>query len=208
MNRRATVSAFCVAAACSLVLHAQSGGFVSLFDGTLEGWTIENTEAGNFSVRDGMLRVEAPNGWLRSQREYGDFTLRAEFRFATDDADSGIFVRAAGDAPFMRGWPNNSYQVQIRNPATASRFPPVGGIFRHGTAPGETTFDAAAVEKLARPTGEWQSLEIDVIGSVLVVRFNGTEVTRAENIANARGAIGLQGEVGAVEFRSIEIRER
>ena len=200
------------AVAAMLVLAAAAdgqpaGGFVSLFDGTLNGWAVENTAAGNIGVRDGVLRVEAPGGWLRSAREYGDVTVRTEFRFVTADADSGLFVRAAGAGQFMRGWPNNSYQVQIRNPATPSRLPPVGGLFRHGMPPGPTEFDPSVVEKVARPTGEWQTLEVDVTGSRLTARLNGTLVLTATEIANPRGYLGLQAETGTVEFRTVEIRE-
>jgi hypothetical protein len=190
-------------------LRGQEGdGFVPIFDGSLTGWTIENSDAGNFTVADGILRVAAPGGWLRSAREYGDVTVRAEFRFATPDADSGLFVRARSMGGFGRGWPLNSYQVQMRNPATASRFPPVGGLFRHGTPAGETIFDPSVAEKLSRPTGEWQTLEADVIGATLVARLNGTEVLKAGGIANPAGYIGLQGETGAVEFRSLAVRAR
>lgn len=182
--------------------------FTPLFKGSLDGWVVENTSAGNIAVRDGVLHVEAPSGWLRLERQFTDFTLRTEFRFLTPDADSGIFFRVAGNTPFMRGWPNNSYQVQIRNPATQSRLPPVGGLFRHGMPPGEITFDQALVERLSRGTGEWQDLEFTVAGDTLTVRFNGTEVTRAGNITRQGGPIGIQAETGAVEFRSIAISER
>ena len=182
--------------------------FVSLFDGTLGGWTVENTDAGNFTVRDGVLRVEGPSGWLRSDRRYEDFVLRAEFRFLTPDADSGVFVRASSDGAFMRGWPNNSYQVQLRVPSTPSRLPPVGGIFRHGMPDGETAFDPALVEKTFSGVGEWQTVEIDVAGESLIVRFNGVEVTRASNVVRSAGSIGIQGEAGALEYRAIEITER
>jgi hypothetical protein len=193
----------------AVLAHGQaSGPVVRLFDGTLTGWTVENSATGNFTIRDGVLRVEGPGGWLRSQREYGDVSLKTEFRFLTADADSGLFVRARTTGGFGRGWPNSSYQVQIRNPLTPSRLPPVGGLFRHGMPGGDTSFDAAAVEKLAKPTGDWQLLEVDVIGDRLTVRFNGTEVMRAASIANPTGYIGLQGETGALEFRSIELRER
>ena len=190
-------------------MHGQpAGAFVPLFDGTLAGWTIENTQAGNFTVANGVLRVQGPPGWLRADREYGDFTLRAEFRFVTLDADSGLFIRARSTGGFGPGWPNNSYQVQIRNPLGVSRFPPVGGLFRHGMPPGDLVFDPAVVSTLAKPTGEWQTLEVDVVGDRLAVRFNGSEVMRAGGIANASGFIGLQGETGTVEFRSIDIREQ
>jgi len=39
--------------------------FVPLFDGTLKGWVVENSTAGNFTISDGALRVAAPSGWLR-----------------------------------------------------------------------------------------------------------------------------------------------
>jgi hypothetical protein len=181
--------------------------FRPLFDGTLAGWSVENTTAGNFTAGGGVLRVAGPAGWLRSNERYADFELRVEFRFLTPDADSGIFVRAAGEGTFMRGWPANSYQVQLRVPSTPSRLPPVGGIFRHGMPPGETVFDQAGVEKAFTGVGEWQRVEITVAGETLTVRFNDVDVTRAGNITNAPGYIGIQGETGALEYRSIGIRE-
>ncbi len=187
---------------------AQSNDFTPLFDGTLDGWTIENSTHDNFTINDGVLRVEEPEGWLKSAQQYGDFVLRIEFRFLTDNADSGIFVRAVADSPFIRGWPNNSYQVQLRNPLGDSPFPPVGGVFRHGTPQGPLRFDAADADRLSTGTGEWQTLQIELAGEALTVWLNGSELSHASNIVNARGYIGIQAEVGAVEFRSIEIQER
>lgn len=194
---------------CVLLLAVQTAGtFVPLFAGSLNGWSIQGTDAGNLSVRDGVLHVTGPDGWLRSDKQYGDFTLRAEFRFLTEDADSGIYVRALAQTPFLRGWPNQSYQVQIRNPLGQSRFPPVGGLFRHGMPDGELTYDPAVASKLSKPTGEWQVIEIDAIGDRLTVRLNGTEVMRAGSIGNARGYVGIQGEQGRLEYRKVEILER
>ena len=186
-------------------------GFIPLFDGTLDGWVVENTTANNFAVKDRILRVEGPQGWLRSERQYGDFALRVEVRFLTDDADSGIFFRAPGPASnaFMRGWPANAYQVQIRDITRNKTTNPIwfGNLYRHRVAPGETTFDSDAAQAAAKPTGEWQLVEMDVVADRLTVRVNGTVVTRAANIVNARGHIGIQGETGALEYRTIAIRE-
>jgi len=177
-------------------------------EGALRAWSLQGTTSGNFSSRDGVLRVEGPAGWLRSERQYGDFVMRAEFRFLTADADSGIFLRAADNTAFMRGWPNGSYQVQVRVPTTPSPLPPLGGIFRHGTPAGETTFDAALVNKLFRGLNEWHTLEVDVAGDRLIVRLDGQEITRAANIGNSPGYVGIQGESGALEYRNIEVRPR
>jgi hypothetical protein len=187
---------------------AQDNGFTPLFDGTFDGWTIENTSHDNFTIEDGILRVQEPEGWLKSDRQFGDFVLRTEFRFLTDNADSGIFVRAVADSEFIRGWPNNSYQVQLRNPLGESPFPPVGGVFRHGTPQGEIEFDPADAARLSTGTGEWQTLQIELQGDELTVWLNDSLLSRAFNIVNERGYIGIQGETGAVEFRSMEIAER
>lgn len=185
---------------------AQTSDFSPLFDGTLSGWTIENDA--NVRVEQGVLRVEGPRGWLRSNDRYGDFSLRIGFRFLTDDADSGIFVRAVADSEFGPGWPGNSYQVQLHNPIGANRFPPVGGIFRHGRPQGETRYDEPLARSTSTGTGEWQTLEIDVAGESLVVRLNGVTLTEAEGIGNPTGFIGIQAETGIVEFRGIEIASR
>ena len=208
--RLALAAALCFAAPGCLAGQG-ADGFRPLFDGrSLAGWTVMNSDAGNFSVRDGVLRVEGPGGWLRSDRQYGDFALRVEFRFLTDDSDSGIFLRADGVTPFGRGWAGNSYQVQTRDVTRNQTSPPIliGDVYRHRTPPGQTTFDRAAALAAARPTGEWQEYEIEVVGDSLTVRLNGVLVTRAGGLANPSGYIGLQGETGVVEYRSIRIAER
>jgi hypothetical protein len=185
--------------------HGQGGNPVELLDGELSHWTIENTTAGNFRHRDGVLEVREREGWLKSNDTYADFELVAEFRFLTDDADSGIFVRAEGQNTFTRGWPNQSYQVQLRNPIGTSPFPPVGGIFRHGMASGDTTYNEDLARATSRPTGEWQTLGVRVVGDTLTVTLNDVEITRATAIGGSPGHIGIQGETGALEFRSIQL---
>ena len=200
-----------VGAAVSILTTAHVEGqqlsFIELLSGSFDGWTIEDTQHDNFSIVDGVLVVAAPEGWLKSEREYADFELEVEFRFMTDDADSGIFIRAIGDEPFARGWPNESYQVQLRNPLGESRFAPVGGIFRHGMPDGKTAYDEALARRVSRPTGEWQQIFIRLVGEELSVALNGTALTSAQAIGNRQGFIGLQGETGSLEFRSMKIRE-
>ena len=202
-----TAGAVGVLIAGSVGAHAQTDGALEpLFDGTLAGWTIENDAP--VSVENGVLRIDEARGWLRSNEQYANFSLRAEFRFVDDDTDSGLFVRAVADGTFGPGWPNNAYQVQLRNPIGESRFPPIGGIFRHGKPQGDTRFDPADAERLSLGTGVWQTLEVDVEGDVLSVKLNGEPLTEALSIENPSGYIGIQAERGAIEFRAIEIAER
>lgn len=188
----------------------QDGDFRPLFDGrSLQGWTVQNTAAETFSVRNGLLHVEGNSGWLRSNAQYADFQLRVEFRFLTDNADSGVFVRAVGDSIFLRGWPGNSYQVQARDVTRNQTTNPIliGNIYRHGNRGGQTDFNAQGAIQASKNTGEWQTLEIEVRGSRLTAALNGTPVTAATELANASGHIGIQGEAGIVEYRSIQIQE-
>jgi hypothetical protein len=203
-----------VAAALAVPVWAQAPAaavFVPLLDNTLEKWTVENTQANNFTVREGVLRVTGPQGWLRSKAQYGDFTLRAEVRFLTDDADSGVFLRAP-DPPtnvFLRGWPANAYQVQLRDMSRNKTANPIwiGNLYRHRIAPGETSYDGEAAMTAVKPTGEWQLIEIAARADRLTVHLNGALVTRAANIVHPRGHIGIQGETGVVEYRAFAIRE-
>lgn len=191
---------------------AAADDFRPLFDGeTLNGWVVENTDAGNFTVQDGVLRVNGPGGWLRTEETYMDFDLRVVFRFLTDDADSGVFVRVGDtESTFARGWPAGSYQVQTRDISTHRTERPrlLGDVYRHGMADGETVYDAEAAFAAARETGVWQEFKISVTGDSLLVDLNGTPITRAQDIAIPSGFIGIQGETDTVEFRTIEIKER
>lgn len=199
-----------VAASCAGPnASAPDDGFTPLFDGaSLDGWVVENTDAGNFSVVDGALRVEGPVGWLRTERTYADFDLRVEFRFLTDNADSGVFVRVGEGDPFARGWPGNSYQVQTRDISvnTTTRPKLLGDVYRHRLPDGPTEYDDGAAFAAFTGTGAWQTFEIEVVGDRITVHLNDTLLTRAAEVVNPEGWIGLQGETGIVEFRRIDIR--
>ena len=196
---------------------AEGGGqtagddFVPLVNGRdLDGWTVENTSAGNFTIDDGVLRVEGPEGWLRSSEQYGDFSLRVEVRFLSTDADSGVFLRAPGPASqvFIRGWPANAYQVQVRDMSVNRTTNPywIANLYRHRVPAGETRYDAEAALEAARPTGEWQLIEIEAVGSRVTAALNGVPVLDARDIVNPRGHLGIQGETGTLEFRRIDVR--
>lgn len=191
-------------AAGTLTISAQPApGFSPLFDGTLGNATIEN--GGAFTIENGVLRADGPEGWLRFPAQHRDFRLRVELRFLTDNGDSGIFLRALPDGVFARGWPNRSYQVQLLNPLAGASLPPIGGVFRHGMPPGETSLDREAVSRAFTGTSEWQLLDIELIGTELAVQLNGVPVTKASGITDVAGYIGIQSETRAVEFRRIDI---
>jgi hypothetical protein len=72
---------------------------------------------------------------------------------------------------------------------------------------GDTEFDSSEASAASHPTGEWQALFARVSGTEIRVELNGRHLTTAHGIVHREGFIGLQGETGALEFRSFELRK-
>ena len=184
--------------------------FSHLFDERgIERWELMESEEANFALENEVLRVTGNRGWLRSPRRYVDFVLRLDFRFMEPGSDSGIFVRAGLDTPFIFGWPGDSNQIQVRDISenTSDNPLPLANIYRHGEPEGETLYNRERAFELYTGLGEWQHYEITVLGSLITVRLNGEIVTTARDIDNLAGYIGFQSERGIVEYRNIEIYE-
>ena len=63
----------------------------------------------------------------------------------------------------------------------------------------------AKTKSAEKPYGEWNALEIDVVGDEIVSRLNGEEMNRVNGVRTLKDAISLQTEGGVVEFRNIVI---
>lgn len=199
----------------------------SLFNGKdLSGWTESrdhNVPGGAayaqsaWTVCDGAIRTTGePFGYLRTQKaDYADFKLRLEYRWwkATKKPNSGVFVRLASETgTFLPNcyenqlWPVRVGDVCALGGAEIAGVPP-----RNPFVPGEALSGIACAPAKAsgaeRPFGEWNTLEIEVKGDEIANRLNGIELNRVKGIATPRGAIALQSEGGAIEFRNIELTE-
>jgi hypothetical protein len=175
--------------------------YTPLFDGkTLNGWVAEHTD--RFTVRDGVLFQDGGTGWLRSAAAYRDFELVAEYRALKKGADSGLFFRAtaasAGQPPF---WPEKAYQLQVIDNADSHL-----KILGHGTPP--ATYDRKADElaKVLKGPGEWQTLQLRVVGLRAEVSLNGARITVSDSVMLPEGCIGIQGENGQFEWRNLKIK--
>ncbi len=194
--------AFTVSLYCASLALAESE---VLFNGeNLDGWVIEND--GQFSVEDGLLKINRGTGWLRSEKAYADYELVMEFRFLEAESNSGIFVRTgATSKDDANGWPNNGYQVQCMDTTEGSA--PLGAMIPYGAPAFIHESDVEAIKRAYRATGEWQRYDILCQGETVVVQLNGVTVTTASTIKNLEGHIGIQGEHGLLEFRKIEIAQ-
>lgn len=176
-----------------------------LFSGGLESWQLQNAEPGSFVLEEGVLRVSGNQGWLQSAEQYADFELRGQVRFVEADSDSGIFLRVEPGTDFIRGWPGDAYQVQMREISvnTSDNPLPLANLYRHRVAAGETRYQRERVFELYTGVGEWQDIVIHVAGAQLWAELNGERVLEAEGLENAQGHIGFQSEKGVIEYRNL-----
>lgn len=177
---------------------------ITLFDGkSLDGWVIENN--GQFSVEHGLLKLNKGTGWLRSKETFKNYTLYIKFRFLEKEANSGVFVRTAATSTALKtGWPDNGYQVQCKDIITGEA--PLGSMIPYGAAPFKHYTDLEALAKAHKPTKTWNVFEITCNNEDLTVVLNGIKITEASSILSPSGHIGIQGELGALEFKKITVK--
>jgi hypothetical protein len=199
-----------------LTEQEQKEGFVSLFNGKdLTGWT-GGVKA--YVIRDGLLIVDPIQGGgsvgdLYTEREFGDFVFRFEFRL-TPGANNGVGIRVPKgghassegmeiqildhDSPRYRGWLHD-YQHH-------------GSIY--GVVPARTGY--------LKPVGEWNYEEIRAKGKQITVTLNGTVIVDADiqkastpktldgqkhpGLQRTSGCISFCGHGDYLELRNIRVK--
>jgi hypothetical protein len=147
-------------------------GFVPLFpkDGVPEGWLVRSwsdvskppaNPDTKWFVRDAILHGGEPRGsWLMSQKQYGDFILKFDFKLGPT-GNSGCALRAplAGD-PAFDGMELQMADYRYNPQAKDSEL--TGGIYR-----------AIAPRKQVYKPTEWNTYAITLKGPQLHVVLNG-----------------------------------
>jgi hypothetical protein len=188
-------------------------GYAPLFNGrNLDGWQLRRASRGGYVVEDGHLVCpQGSGGLLFTEKEYGDFSLRLEFRLSPG-ANSGVAIRC----PLVEQRPAyEGMEIQIHDDSNVAK--PLRPAQRHGSI-----YDVAPARQGAlKPAGEWNRQEIICRGRRVTVIVNETVVLDADlaemtdadllqrhpGLARARGHIGLLGHGDRVEFRNLRIRE-
>lgn len=160
-----------------------------IFNGTnLDGWVTMN--GGIYTVTNGMLHLEGGRGWLRTEKEFGDFVLEAEWRGLETNYNSGIFVRTPLDG---RPWPTNEWQINTKQSAI--------GELLYGSAK-----SMKSVTSLV-PADVWVKFRIEAHGTNLSLDVNGQRAWEFHELKPARGYIGLQAEGKSFDFRNLRVQE-
>ena len=165
------------------------GKWVSLFNGKdLTGWVPVHDVT--FEVKEGNLRLVKGMGWLRTEKEYGDFIFEGEWRALVPNYDSGLFFRCGEKG---KPWPENGWQVNLR----ADR---LCGLVR-----GYANIVPAETEK--KPVNQWVKFRMEVRGKKCVLSVDGEKAWEFDKLDRDRGFLGIQAENFAFDFRNLRVQE-
>lgn len=201
-------------------------GPVPLFDGhSLAGWVIDGGDPGEWRVEDGTLVTtgtkHGPRTWLLSEREYGDFRVRFEYRLEAGGNSGFAFRAVPGECPALTpgGKPSpGPYHQQIE---LSDDLSPRWANIPTGQVNGAAVSTGPALKPRRtgrpRPPGEWNRMEVEFRGQQVRVRVNGEDIladdlNRLIGMGSAypalyrtRGRIGFQQQVKTVAFRNISV---
>ncbi len=168
---------------------------IQLFNGKdLTGWKLRNNAHPNcWSVENGVMTNKTPCADIISDQKFTDFKAHVEFQ-VVPNGNSGVYLRGR-------------YETQI-----SDGFNQVLDSLRMGAVYGWLKPSVNAAKK----PGEWQTLDITLIGRKVTVALNGQTIIDNETIPGitggaldsdeaAPGPIMLQGDHTKVMYRKVEI---
>lgn len=174
-------------------------GFVPLFNGKdltgfvpfLDPRATGAEPAKTWQVKDGMIVCSGnPNGYLRTEKEFGNFILRFEYRMM-GAGNSGVFLMVLPDQIWPRG-----IEFQLLHTE-------VGRIF--GVSGGKV--NATPVLQKPAKLKEWNTYEIVHYDGFVATCLNGHIVTVGANAEPRKGHLIFQSEGMEIHWRNIRIRE-
>ncbi|MDB4749634.1 DUF1080 domain-containing protein [Rubripirellula sp.] len=199
----------------------------SLFNGKdLTGWHVDvphldqNPDAKpTFVVRDGMLvSLGNPQGHLITDREYENFRLEVEYRFAAKPGNCGVLVNASDPRALYKMFPK-SIEVQMNHTHAGDFWCIVeditvpdmvkrrGAKEKWGVTEGKARRILNLTDGSEKPVGDWNRLDIECLGDQVKVWVNGDLVNHGTGCSARKGQIALQAEGSEVEFRKLELSE-
>jgi len=167
---------------------------IMLFSGkSLDGWQPLGRRESQWSAAGGILQNAKSGANLVTLQKFEDFKLHLEFRVPKGE-NSGVYLRGR-------------YELQIDDAAgLAPSSHHLGGLYGF----------IAPSENVARAAGEWQSMDVTLVGRMLTYQLNGTTVICNREIPGITGGaldsaeadpgpLYLQGDHGPVDYRNIVV---
>ncbi len=177
------------------VVQAADAPWTVLLDGESGLQNFNSVGEGNWAVADGSIAatgsVSGSIAFLVTPQAYGDFVLQVEF-YASDDANSGIFLRCQDPTTITD---RNCYEANIFDQRPDLTYS-TGGIVHIGPV----------AEPYHKAGGKWNTYEITLQGSRLLVVLNGVTTVDVVDTQFASGVIALQWGRGTIRFRKVQIQ--
>lgn len=176
------------AAVCALSVSAQQ--WQPLFNGkNLDGWKKLNGNA-EYRVENGAIvgvsKMNTPNTFLATKKNYGDFIL--EFEFKVDDAlNSGVQLRSESRKDYKKGRVHG-YQFEI-DPSDRAWS---GGIYDEEGRMWLYPLTKNPAAKTAFRKGEWNKARIEACGNTIATWINGVPCANIWDDVAPEGFIALQ----------------
>jgi len=201
------------------------GQSVSLFNGKdLSGWHWDvpemdkNSSVRNpFIVREGMLvSLGEPGGHLITDKEYENFRLEVQYRFAGEPGNCGVLVFASTPRALYEMFPK-SIEVQMMHENAGDFWCIVEDITvpdmekrrgprdEWGITEGKKRRVLNLTDGSEKPVGEWNTMIVECVGNAIKVWVNGDFVNHGYDCTASKGNIALQAEGSEVEFRKVEV---
>lgn len=198
---------------------------VSLFNGIdLSGWHADvpaidkdSSLISPFIVRHGLLvSLGKPGGHLITDKEYQDYRLEVEYRFAATPGNCGVLVHASKPRALYDMFPQ-SIEVQMENKNAGDFWCIVeditvpdmvarrGAEEKWGIIEGKNRRIVNLTDNSEKPVGEWNTMVIECRESEIKVWENNDMVNFGFNCTARRGHIAIQAEGSEVEFRKIAL---
>ena len=187
----ATLAATALLVGCGTM--GNPSGWTTLIDGEKGMDNFTRVGDANWTAIDGA--VQATQGgkdpaYLLSKQSYTNFEMRVEF-WASDDANSGVFMRCQDRSTITD---ENCYEANIFDQRPDPTYG-TGAIVK-----------VAAVSPMPKAGGKWNTYEITVRGSQLILVLNGVKTVDVQNSKLASGPFALQWGRGTIKFRKVQIR--
>jgi hypothetical protein len=211
-----------------LFLSVISSGILfseSLFNGKdLSGWTMDVPAldkkpnlAKPFTVRNGILvSLGKPAGHLLTEKNYSNYRLEVEYRFAGKPGNCGVLVHASRLRNLYKMYPK-SIEVQMNHQHAGDfwcivediKVPDMekrrGPKKNWGITEGKARRILNLTDGSENPVGEWNAMTIECMGNEVKVWVNGDLVNHGFDCTAKSGKLSIQAEGSEVEFRKLDI---
>jgi hypothetical protein len=187
-------------------------GWTALFNGKdLSGWRVLNGEA-EYKVGKGVIvgisKMNTPNSFLATEKNYTDFILEYEV-WADPGLNSGVQFRSASKADYRNGRVHG-YQVEIDPSARAWS----GGLYDEARRGWLYNLEKNPDAKTAYKPGDWNHFRVEAIGNHIRIWLNDIPTADVVDDMAPGGFIALQVHGindpsqadKTVQFRNIRIR--